>query len=172
MKTKNALITLVILLVIGALAVVAIRKNERQAVIETMPADQTAVLAGEQCFYQETPTASGFNDVWSLRLNIADGRVIGDMAIVPAEKDSSRGTLNGAVTENEGGYVVDAQFNYMIEGTTGVDQRIFRVDSNGAYFGYGELYEAADGSYQYKNPESLTYVGPVPQVDCAIMPAM
>ncbi len=178
MKTKNAIIALVLLAILGVACVWIITASQQNHTALNVPENQMntessqgVMLTGTQCFYQEVPTQSGFNDKWTLRLVIAeDGTATGDLRIIPAEKDSSTGTLAGTVAPNADGYVADMQFNYMIEGTTGVDQRIFRVTSEGAYLGYGELYEAANGTYQYKDPANLSYVGPIPKVACDAIP--
>lgn len=180
MKTKKTLIAILVLFIVGVLAVLAMRyvhvMRADQVVEENGVAvsdhtgediSQIVTPTGNQCFYQETPTDGGvFSDRWTVKLAFEGDRATGSLLIQPAEKDSGRGTLNGTVAVTDTGYVVDAIFDYMIEGYTGADQRIVRVTRDGAYLGYGELVEQPDGVLRYKDPANLSYIGPIPSVPC------
>lgn len=59
--------------------------------------------------------------------------VSGDLAIKNFEKDSNKGTLNGAI---EGDLVV-AWYNFVSEGKSSVRQVVFKVQGDTLYEGYG-----------------------------------
>ena len=95
------------------------------------------------------------------------GRASGELATMPAQKDSMRGVLNGGITVVNGIETFDGTYTNMAEGMNNIDQRLIRLTGTDAQIGYGEIVENPDGSYKYKDPSTVNYSFSIPRVDCA-----
>ena len=163
--STGAVWLLVIVCVVVALLVVTSKKPMTSDITATPDEGSAQVL----CYYSATPTESGFNDTYALKLMLAnDNTATGELATAPAEKDSMQGTLAGSVTENSGELIFDGWYTNQAEGMNNVDQRLIKLNENEAHIGYGETVLNADGTYSYKDASTVDYSLTIPRVDCAV----
>ncbi|MDB5255293.1 MAG: hypothetical protein JWL92_669 [Candidatus Nomurabacteria bacterium] len=107
-------------------------------------------------------------DTAFLKLTTTDGglTITGDLATYPAQKDSMKGTLSGVATNVDGDAVFDGQYANSAEGMNNISEQLIKLDPTQAQIGYGEMVEAADGTYDYKDKTKVTYSLTLPAVDC------
>lgn len=129
---------------------------------------QTAPLAQSEaaCFYSEVTGSQGLKDISYLRLSGDRGMVTGDLGTLPAEKDAMRGTLTGTITDDGAWSMLDAAYTYQAEGMTATEERSIRFDATHAEIAYGEMIDAGDGTWVYKDPSSISYSLSIPRVAC------
>lgn len=163
--STGAVWLLVIVCVVVALLVVTSKKPMGSDTLTTVPGETEPQTL---CYYSSTPTASGFNDTYALRLSLSSNAATGELLTAPAEKDSMQGTLAGSVTENSGELIFDGWYTNQAEGMSNVDQRLIKLNENEARIGYGETVLNADGTYSYKDEAAVTYSLTIPRVDCAV----
>jgi len=163
-KPSRGAVYLLIVVVLAIIVLVATSKMPKGDTVTEVPQDEQAVL----CYYSSTPTASGFNDVYSLKLTVVGDTATGELATVPAEKDRMKGTLEGVIipsTEEE--YLFAGKYMNSAEGMTNTDDRMIKLSATDAKIGYGETVQNPDGTYSYKDSNNLNYSLAIPRVDCA-----
>ncbi len=108
-------------------------------------------------------------DTAFLKLNTTDGgiTITGELATYPAEKDAMKGTLSGTATNVSGDTVFDGQYANSAEGMNNISEQLIKLDETQAQIGYGEMVEATDGTYDYKDKTKVNYSLSLPAVDCA-----
>ena len=166
-KPSRAAVWLLIIVVIVVAVLFATTKldiggNSQRAAMTTSSDEQVL------CYSSSTPTASGFNDVYSLKLTVAGDIATGELATSPAEKDKMTGTLEGTIAPiSEEAYLFTGKYMNSGEGMTNTDDRMIVLSATDAKIGYGETVLNADGTYSYKDPSTLNYSLSIPRVDCA-----
>lgn len=164
-SNKHAFIALVaaIILLVG-IVVLAGKKGIAPAPVAENPSEEQS---GELCYFSSTPTASGYNDTYYLKLALDGTTATGELATIPAEKDAMKGILVGNIIENNGDTYFSGTYSNSAEGMTNIDERMIKLSDTEAAIGYGEMVQNADGSYGYKDANNLNYSLTIPRVDCA-----
>ncbi|MCC9169194.1 hypothetical protein [Pontibacter harenae] len=120
---------------------------------------ETIATEGEMCFWQVSGGQK--QDTAWVRLNIADTKVTGAYWLLPYEKDSRRGTLNGL----RKGDVVYATWTFMQEGQSDSLPVQFRITSNHLQL-KPYSYNAATGLAFLADSAQFTLV--YDKIDCAL----
>ncbi|MBY0328535.1 hypothetical protein K2Q02_00340 [Patescibacteria group bacterium] len=163
-KPSRGAIYLLIVVVIAIIVLVSTTKMPKNTATTEMPQDEQVL-----CYYSSTQTASGFNDVYSLKLSVVGTSATGELATAPAEKDRMNGTLSGTIAPfSDEEYMFSGTYMNSAEGMTNTDQRMIKLSATEAAVGYGETVQNPDGTYGYKDPANLNYSLTIPRVDCAL----
>lgn len=163
---SGAVWLLVIVCLVVALLVLTSKKPMSSDTLTVTPGETEAQTL---CYYSSTPTDSGFNDTYALKLALAnDNSATGELATAPAEKDSMTGTLKGSVTESGDELIFDGWYTNSAEGMNNIDQRLIKLTESEARIGYGETILNADGTYSYKEEAEVNYSLTIPRIDCAV----
>lgn len=101
-------------------------------------------------------------DVTSVKLVMKGDSVTGEMSELLWEKDSATGTLKGKKIGND--LIVD--YNYEIEGSNQVEERILRMDGEKLLVMSGELMEDKNGKLKMKDPAKATVLETLVKVKC------
>ena|SRR3989344_1653340 len=118
-------------------------------------------LGIELCFAKFTPpNSNSLYDKYTLRLKMTGEEAVGELRLVPGEKDSKVGLFEGTVS------AVDKQmmartaslwWDTFAEGMN-VKEELKIVFGEGiANIGFGEMVDRGDGVYIYKDPTSIAY---------------
>lgn len=122
------------------------------------------------CFaHFSTPDKDGYSDKYTLRLNLAGGKATGELKLLPAEKDSMVGTLDGTVSPIDimtTGRTADLWWDAAAEGTTVKNQLKIMFNNNDALIGLGEMVDRGDGVYVYKDPKKVYYALNLENISC------
>ena len=162
-RHSRGAIYLLIVVVLVIIVLVATSKNTKdKAAIETPTGEQTTM-----CFYAANPTPSGLSDVYALKLDVSGASAKGELSTIPAEKDKMTGTLSGVVVQSGQDTIFNGRYNNSAEGMQNVEQRIIKLSTMEARIGYGEMVQNPDGTYSYKDSNTLDYSLAIPRVDCA-----
>jgi len=100
-------------------------------------------------------------DLTTVRLTIDGNNVTGSMEWLPWEKDQARGTLLGKKNGNE----IIADYEYMIEGSNQLEEKIFILEGDKLLVKSGEL-EDKNGKLILKNPAQATVGQTLKKVAC------
>jgi len=90
-------------------------------------------------------------DLTNVRLIINGDSVTGNMEWLPWEKDRARGTLKGKKNGNE----IIADYDYIIEGSNQLEEKVFILDGDKLLIKSGEL-EEKNGKLLMKDPAKAT----------------
>ncbi len=101
-------------------------------------------------------------DVTSVKLVMKGDSVTGEMSELIWEKDSATGTLKGKKVGND--LIVD--YDYVIEGSNQVEERILRMDGDKLLVMSGELMEDKSGKLKVKDPAKATVSETLVKVKC------
>ena len=103
-------------------------------------------------------------DVTDVRLTIIDSAVTGKMDWVPYQKDSARGTLQGA--KNAAGEL-DLMYDYMIEGNQQTETKIMKIEDGKLLIKVGELLDPKnDGNLVYKDVTQAKFSEVLEPAEC------
>lgn len=135
--------------------------NKPSGVLVSIPNNETSnnLKDGTYCF------SKLFNqDVTDIQLTILGSTVTGKMDWVPYEKDSARGTLQGAI--NTAGEL-DLIYDYMIEGSQQTETKIMKIEDGKLLVKMGELLDPKnDGNLVYKDVSQAKYSEVLEAVSC------
>ncbi|MEO5646029.1 MAG: hypothetical protein ABIO57_03095 [Candidatus Paceibacterota bacterium] len=168
-KPISLIITGVVLVAFIALFVSAKKHQQQAATVATQP-DVTTSAPASLCFVLNKKTNSTSNDVAYLKLTTSDGgqNITGELGTYLAEKDGKKGTLSGSASaDKDGNAIFDGQYANSAEGMNNIDEQLIKIDGTQAIVGYGEMQQAKDGTYDYKDKAKVTYSLAIPTVDCA-----
>ncbi|GGD74079.1 hypothetical protein GCM10011514_42710 [Emticicia aquatilis] len=101
-------------------------------------------------------------DVTSVKLIMKGDSVRGEMSELLWEKDSATGTLKGKKVGND--LIVD--YDYVIEGSNQVEERILRMEGDKLLVMSGELMEDKSGKLKMKDPAKATVSETLVKVKC------
>lgn len=93
------------------------------------------------------------NDTATLRLNVIDSMVTGQLSYHWKEKDHNDGTLKGVVRDS----LIIADYTFRSEGMLSVRQVVFKMNGTSLTEGYGDLNTSSD-TVRFKNIASLNYL--------------
>ena len=103
-------------------------------------------------------------DTTRVNLSINGTDVKGTMDILPYQKDSARGTLQG--TKNENGEL-EVLYSYMIEGNNQTETKILKVENDKLLIKKGELLDLKnDGNLTYKDVSKAKFTEEIPKIEC------
>jgi hypothetical protein len=91
-------------------------------------------------------------DTISLKLIHAEESITGTLVYRLKEKDSNKGTIQGAMRDN----VLVADYTFMSEGIKSTRQVAFKLEGNSFIEGYGDSFHQNDKS-MFKSLDSLTF---------------
>lgn len=100
-------------------------------------------------------------DLTTVRITIEGNKVTGKMEWLPWEKDQARGTLLGEKKGNE----IVADYEYMIEGSNQLEEKVFVLEGDKLLVKSGEL-EDKNGKLVMKNPGKATIGQTLVKVAC------
>jgi hypothetical protein len=155
------LLVAVVVLVAILLATSKMKKTDTVAI----PTDGSAEMV---CYYGARTTASGFKDVYAMKLAISGVKAQGELLTAPAEKDKIQGDLSGSVIQGNDERIFDGTYSNVGEGMKNLDEIVIRFSLKEAMVGFGEMKENEDGSYSYADKNALNYSLKIPAVDCAV----
>jgi hypothetical protein len=92
---------------------------------------------------------------------ITDDVVEGEMKWLPYEKDGAIGTIKGKKVGDE----IKVDFDYVIEGSQQVEEKIFVMKGDELLEKSGEL-EGKNGKLVMKNPEKATIAATLKRINC------
>lgn len=119
-------------------------------------ATATAPTTETLCFEEKVG-----KDLTTVRITIEGNKVTGKMEWLPWEKDQARGTLLGEKKGNE----IVADYEYMIEGSNQLEEKVFVLEGDKLLVKSGEL-EDKNGKLVMKNPGKATIGQTLVKVAC------
>ena len=137
---------------------------------ETEMSDTTSVMAADTVATATKPITEETlcyefrfkKDITSVKLVMKGDSVTGEMSELIWEKDSATGTLKGKKVGND--LIVD--YDYVIEGSNQVEERILRMDGDKLLVMSGELMEDKSGKLKMKDPAKATVSETLVKVKC------
>ncbi len=125
----------------------------------TNEATSITLKDGTYCFSKR------FNqDVTDVQLTILGSAITGKMDWIPYQKDSARGTLQGAV--NDAGEL-DLMYDYMIEGNQQTETKVMKIEDGKLQIKIGELQDLKyNGNLTYKDVNQAKYSDVLTAVAC------
>lgn len=103
-------------------------------------------------------------DVTDVQLTILGSAVTGKMDWIPYQKDSARGTLQGAI--NDAGEL-DLMYDYMIEGSQQTETKVMKIDDGKLLLKVGELLDPNNnGNLVYKDVSQAKFSEVLAPVEC------
>ncbi len=117
---------------------------------------QVAATGPSQCF-----TWSIGQNVAKARLNIDGNKVSGTLEYDYAEKDDTKGTLNGTLNND----IIMAEYTFMSEGQESVMEVVFKLQSNKLIQGYAEM-EEQNGKLVFKDAVKLSFQNTFVRTNC------
>lgn len=124
----------------------------------------------ELCFAKfSIPDKNGFSDKYTLRLILNGEKVTGELNLLPAEKDSKTGEIEGVVSAVDKimmARIVDLWWFASAEGTNVKEQLKIIFGEGVASIGFGEMVDRGDGVYIYKDPKNIAYNLNLTDVSC------
>lgn len=172
-KNKKLMWGVVALLIVIGGVVYYVNKTDQGSVL----GEDTPFLGVEQktvCYYKETKgeTTSDFSFT-SIKYGDSN-KVEGIINWLPGEKDSMVGVYEGVVEASGAvaGYPsrLNVVYTATAEGQIAKQQEIIIVGASDIKTGVGERQQDANGIWQFKNTNNLTYSNALPMVDCASVP--
>lgn len=109
-----------------------------------------------QCF-----TWSIGKNVAKARLNIDGTKVSGTLEYDYAEKDDSKGKLNGTLSND----IILAEYTFMSEGQESTMEVVFKLQGNKLIQGYAEM-EEQGGKLVFKDAVKLSFQNTFVRTDC------
>lgn len=116
----------------------------------------TGTETGAYCFME----AIG-KDTTIVTFSILDGKIEGEMRWLPYEKDGAIGTIKGTIS----GETITVDYDYMIEGSQQVEEKIFVLQGDKLLEKSGEL-EDKNGKLVMKDPSKATIGATLTKVNC------
>jgi hypothetical protein len=143
-------------------------KSDESSKDSTKSTDTVATAINNQ---EETEAPMCFlfaenKDSTFVRLYFDGENVTGNMRWMPNEKDGAIGTLQGKIKDN----IITADYNYVIEGSEQVEEKIFVLKDNDNILEEksGEL-EDKNGKLIIKDPAKATVQTTLKKVDCKVV---
>lgn len=102
-------------------------------------------------------------DTATLRLNVKDSTVTGDLQYAFYEKDRNSGTINGVLRND----TIYADYAFQSEGTTSVRELVFKVQDGTLLQGFGDLTER-NGKIVFQDKTKLQFqtANPFLKIQC------
>lgn len=91
-------------------------------------------------------------DTATLRLNVKDSTITGELQYDFYQKDDNSGTIKGVLR----GDTIDAEYTFQSEGTTSVREVVFKIQDSTLLQGYGNVTEQK-GSVVFKDKRTLEF---------------
>ncbi len=91
-------------------------------------------------------------DTATLKLNVAENQVTGNLKYKLREKDSNTGTLTGVIKDS----LIVATYTFQSEGMSSEREVVFKIEGNSLIEGFGEL-NTNGGTIKYKNKAKLQF---------------
>jgi hypothetical protein len=167
---KILIVAFVLVVVIGAFYFIN-TKDAVSPVVVTPPVVEE-VKPVELCFMQKGKVnEQGFFDKFTLKMLIdnKEGKVSGELNLLPAEKDKKVGKFEGTVSEVDKvmmARTVDATWDTLAEGMNTKEQLKFIFGEGTASIGFGEMVDRGDGVYVYKDQSKILYNLQLTDVAC------
>jgi hypothetical protein len=124
----------------------------------------------ELCFAKNgVPNERGYADKYTLSMSLDGGQVMGELKLLPAEKDSKVGKFSGTVSAVDRvmmARTVDAVWDTLAEGMNTQEQLRIIFGEGTASIGFGEMVDRGDGVYVYKDLKSISYNLDLTDVAC------
>ena len=114
------------------------------------------VMPGQQCFQSILQ-----RDTITIKLNIKDNIVFGDLEYNMFEKDDNKGRFKGKLINNS----FKADYIFRSEGKISTREVIFQLKDNTLIEGFGEM-EEKHGKIVFKNPEQVNFTQVYKPIDC------
>jgi hypothetical protein len=105
------------------------------------------------------------DDTASMRLNMVDSLVTGDLSYRLYAKDSNEGSIKGTVRDS----LIIAYYTFRSEGTMSVRQVVFKVVGTSLVEGYGDLNTNHD-TVRFKNIHQLSFQNDRPFIKTPCLP--
>jgi hypothetical protein len=137
---------------------------------ETQTADSTAAIAKDTVATATKPSGEETlcfelkegKDVTTVKLVMKGDSITGEMEWLPWEKDGAVGTLKGKKVGEE--IIVD--YEYVIEGSSQMEEKIFKIDGEKLLIKEGELTETKTGKLVLKDASKAKYSETLLKVNC------
>jgi Prokaryotic membrane lipoprotein lipid attachment site len=128
--------------------------------IATVAADITSASTdGKFCFLKTEN-----RDSTIITLNIANGKVTGEMTWNPYQQDGAVGTLTG--TKNANGEF-DLVYDYMIEGNHQTEDKVMKIENDKLLIKQGELIDPKnDGNMKFKDLGKAVFSEILTKINC------
>lgn len=146
-----------------ALAVFSCKSSDDTKTIDSTIASADSVAtatstadSGAYCFME----AIG-KDTTIVTFSVLDGKVEGEMRWLPYEKDGAVGTIKGTIS----GETITVDYDYVIEGSQQVEEKIFVLQGDKLLEKSGEL-EDKNGKLVMKDPAKATIGATLTKVNC------
>ncbi len=168
---KILIVVFAVLLVIGAFFLINNKKMSSPVVVTPPVVEEVKPV--ELCFMQKGKTnEQGFFDKFTLKMLIdnKEGKVLGELNLLPAEKDKKIGKFEGTVSAVDKvmmARTVDATWDTLAEGMNTKEQLKFIFGEGTASIGFGEMVDRGDGVYVYKDQSKILYNLQLTDVACA-----
>jgi hypothetical protein len=152
--------------------------NKKEAVAPVVPPVTTNDVAvspvttntAELCFAKfGTPDKYGSYDKYTLRLILNGEKVTGELNLLPAEKDSKTGEIEGTVSAVDKvmmARTADLWWFSFAEGMNVKEQLKIIFGEGTASVGFGEMVDRGDGVYVYKDSKNISYSLNLTDVSC------
>lgn len=124
---------------------------------QTKSTTTTATSDGTVCFVEALGQDSTF-----VKLQLSGNTVTGDMHWQPYQKDGAVGTLQG----KRSGDTLVLNYNYVIEGSQQIEEKIMVLSGQQLLILSGELQDL-NGRLSLKNPAQATVASTLSRVDCS-----
>lgn len=122
------------------------------------------------CFVKYgTTNSKGFSDKFVLKMNLEGEKAIGELNLIPAEKDSKIGKFEGTVGAVDPylmGRKMDLWWDTKAEGMNVKEELSIIFGEGTASIGFGEMVDRGDGVYIYKDPQNISYSLNLTDVAC------
>lgn len=102
-------------------------------------------------------------DTTIVNIAIQGDSVTGEMKWLPYEKDGAIGTLKGTIKNN----IITADYNYIIEGSNEIEEKIFVLETDKLIEKTGPL-EEKNGKLVMKDPAHAEIGTTLKKVDCSL----
>ena len=140
-------------------------------VVTTPSKNQTITnKSTELCFAKfGTPNSYGDYDIYTLRMNMTGANVKGELNLLPAEKDTKTGEIEGtvgAVDKVMMARTADLWWFTSGEGMQVKEQLRIIFGEGTASIGMGEMVDRGDGVYVYKDVKKIDYSLQLTDVAC------
>lgn len=172
-NNKKIVSWIIVLLVVVGGVVYYVNRKDSGSVLGT----DSSFLGVEKktvCYYKETKGDTTTDFAFTSIKYGNNDKVSGIINWLPGEKDSLVGGYEGVVEANAGMAGYPSRLNVIYtatgEGQTSKQQEIIIVGASDIKTGVGEKTQDANGVWQFKNINNLTYSNALPLVDCASVP--
>ena len=156
---KIPYIVLIIVLILASFYLIQNKKTKN--IVEAPIVENISKEPISLCFVNfGEKQVSGFYDKYTLKMNLLGDKVDGYLKLLPAEKDSARGSFEGSVSAVDPYAMARTIDSWWIrEGEGLVEKSQLRIifGEGTANIGFGEMQENPDGSYFYKDISKIDY---------------